>query len=308
MPELKNRFEFEPDSNARQRWLGTRKTSFPCGDQILPGFYRTDDNQRDTKWVILAACIECVAVVMTLIGGFSKGGLYLLFAILAIVFFIIFDFVGANFFHRNKGRNCLLSNRIRITKDAAVKEALRNEMKEGKMWEVLGMAFIIFSAVLKITSVLLLGRLNIVFYGILTIFYLLVIYIHSFHTGYWLAERSTDKFFLKNHEEWAKDTKMAEEGKLERGDIRHKARVLESQIESAIMLMANHSVEITVGGIKINFERENQQGAKCIYFYKLTTTGLLLDYDFTLLTNRLDQNQAGIIGLECLKHQINRIH
>ena len=68
------------------------------------------------------------------------------------------------------------------------------------------------------------------------------------------------------------------------------------------------SVPISVGDHSIELIGTKEENGKTIYSYSLKTTGILLDNDIQLLINGQNTEQAGIIGLECRKHQVNRIH
>ena len=305
MPEILNRFKFEPDSNARQNWLGTRKKPKPYGNQMLPGFYDTVAYEKDSSWVLLAVCIESVAIGLTLYGGFSKGGYFLFGAIIAVILFVIFDIVGANFFHRPKADRCKLNNLIFCTTDAGVRDGYRGELKRGLGFQIMGACFIVLSSALKIVAILLLGRFNLIFYVIMSIFYILVVYIHIEHTGYYLAERSTSRKFRKQHEIWANKTMKRNGGNGE--ELRYSARLLESRFPSEIMLTLVNN-EVAVGGHKITYIEVENIGNKQIYNYKITTNGILIDSDINLFLNNQNPTQAGIIALACLKHQVERIH
>lgn len=307
MPQIKSRFEFEPDRNARQQWLGTRKReSSSYGGTILPGFYQTADS-KDGIWVFIAFVVEFFAVILTVQGGMRKGGVYLIGAIGAVIFFIFFDIVGTILHHKPMPERCRLKNTIATTTEERSKIGYINQLSGyGKAYTFFGILLIVTSAILKIGAIFLLGRFSLSFIIILMIFYLLVIYIHINHTGYWLAERSVNKEFEKQHAEWARkanNTNLSEDQrKLNNAEIRR------SPFESDIKL---EKIEIDK---PIEAERHkiallSEDKEKGIYKYEITTIGILLDEDIQLFVNT-GQKDAGskLIAEICLKHQVEKIH
>jgi len=308
MPDIKDRFQFEPNANARRAWLSTRKKPITCGNQSLPGFYQTVDYEKDFGWVMLAACVESAAVILTIYGGFIKGGPYIIGSIIVVLLFLVFDIVGANFVHRNVAKKCEIKSRILFTSDNGAKQGLRNELKKGNGIVVLGILLIVISSVLKISAILLLGKFALLFYIVMSVLYLLVIYVHIAHTGYYLAERRTGIMFREQHELWAQDKMMHKENKVEEGNIRFSIRkpapssILESEVKLNIV------DKKSVGEHSISFIKEEQKGDKKLFIYEIETNGLLKDDDINLFTNAQTDIQAGIIALACLKHQVEKVH
>ncbi len=306
MPELNNRFKFEPNDDARKAWLATRKKPIIYS---LPGFYNTIDYEKDTAWVILAVCIEGAAVALTLYGGITKHGVYLVSSIIAVALFVFFDWVGANWFHKNVGAKCLIRNKIVLQKDRGVQEGLREELKKGVIFQVAGVTLIVLSALFKITAILLLGTFNMIFYLIMSLLYLIVIYIHIAHTGYFLAEFNTAKKFRKQHSQWSEDKVKADEKTIPEENIRHSVRVPspKSVFDSEIKLKIDNN-KMKVGEHSISFIEEIEVNNQKIYTYEIETNGILKDEDIVLFTGGQTDQQGSIIALECLKHQIFKIH
>jgi len=306
MPEIQGRFEFEPNSNARRAWLATRKKPVIYN---LPGFYNTIDYEKDTAWVMLAVCVEAVAVALTLYGGITKGGIFLLGAVIVVVLFLVFDVVGANLYHKNVGINCEIQNKIIIEPNEGVKEGLRNRLKKGKGVKFIGVLLIVMSSLFKIFAILLLGKFNLMFYAIMAVLYIIVIYIHLAHTGYYLAERKTANMFRKQHDLWSEDKMLVNEGKKDKGDIRGAVRKPspKSVFDSEIKLRFENGM-VKVGEHAIRFIEEREENGHKLYTYEIETNGILEDNDIVLLTGGQTEQQGSIIARACLKHQITMIH
>ena len=295
MPEIKNRDLFQPSSDALDLWLKTRKRPIDCGTQSLPGYYQTAGYSTDVSWVYLALCVEIAAVVLTLYGGWSKGGNFLIGSIVVVFLFLSFDYVGTKLYHKPLGERCKIRNRILLESDPQEKERLRDELSKGTFAQVIGVFLIVLSAAFKIMAILLLGSFEMIFYVIMTLLYLIVIYIHIAHTGYVLSEIAVSRRFKKDYKRWKKDENKtackAEEG--------------EREFTSKVKLnLKNH--EISIGQHKIvPQERNASDEENGVYRYKLQTKGVLTDEDIKRLTVAVAQSpeQAGKIAFECLSHQ-----
>jgi hypothetical protein len=302
MPQIADRFQFEPDHEARTQWLATRKEHFSCGPNIFPGFYQTTGFVSDTGWVFFAIIIEAAALILALQGGINRGGLYLVGAIIAIILFITLDIVGVILLHSRIGEIQRLSNML-IIADAIQRPGVEAQIREHKssIKSKFGFIALIFSSLLKIASVLLLTRLNIVFYVVLSVFYILVIYIHSRHTGYCIAEVLTSNAFKKNHNQYTDDLTSLPVPQ----QIHNKARTLQTIFPTEFELR----LPIEAGGHSITLIRTLNENNTIHYEYALTTTGILLDSDFIfMIQNQATNNQRDIVGKKCLEHQLVAIH
>jgi hypothetical protein len=313
MPIIENRQDFEPSADARKNWLATRKKTYPYA---LPGFYNTIDNQKDSGWFILAACIEAAAIILTLYGGISKsmtrgfshgGVIYLAGSIILIFMFFICDFVGIYFYHRNVGERCLIRNKIRLETDPGAQEGLRNDLSKGVFFKVMGVILIVISALLKIGAIFLLGSFALFFYVIMAILYLIVIYIHLAHTGYYLAETSTERIFKKQHNEWSNGRKNATNINLPGGHVKYEITIPKpiTTFESEIKLKTENNIIQGGNHHYIRLEEEKKvDEEKIIYVYILEATGLLIDDDINSLTRGQTPQAGNIIAEACLRHQL----
>ena len=306
MPEIQNRFEFEPNSGARKAWLATRKKP---GIFSLPGFYNTIDFEKDTAWVMLALCVEAVAVALTLYGGISKGGIYILGAVIVVILFVVFDIVGANLYHKNVGDNCEIRNRIIFETNEGVKQGLRNRLKKGFGNKIIGVILIVLSSIFKILAILLLGKFNIIFYAVMALLYIIVIYIHIAHTGYYLAERKTARMFREQHDNWSEDKMLVKEGSKEKGETRGAVRQPppRSIFDTKIKLRLTNDI-VKVGEHSIKLIDEKIDGNEKVYTYEIETNGILIDDDIVLLLGGLEDQVGRLVAIACLKHQVTMIH
>jgi len=304
MPEIQNRDRFIPDKNAKQNWLGTRKRSFPCGYMTLPGFYQTVDFPTDTGWFIMAMLIEIAALIMTLYGGLVRGGGFLVGAIIAVILFVIFDYIGALWYHHRTEEKCLLKNQLLIQPNNN-HVVLNDQLNRTNIRKIFGVIFLIFSAILKVLAVALLTHFGTIMFVILILFYGVVVYVHISYTGYWLAEYTTNKMIKKMHKQWIQDNAGFQNNQVQ--NIRYNVgepltRPFKSKSKlNRIEINAPKNVEwhsiVFLGENRINeIEKE--------YLYELRTTGILLDSQITQLCIGLEVEQQSLLAKECLTHQI----
>ena len=92
MPQIRDRFNFQPTNDSIEKWLGTRKVGFSAGYTPVPGFFQDYKVGADNYWLYLAIAGEFLGALLILFGGASKGGGFLYAAIVVVILFIILDF------------------------------------------------------------------------------------------------------------------------------------------------------------------------------------------------------------------------
>ncbi len=304
MPDSIFSSNFEPSSNTRQTWLGTRKGGYTCGNQEFPGFYETSGISKDWGWVSLALVVEVVAILLTIFGGYTKGGSLLFGAVIAAVLFIVLDYVGVLFHHDKVEEKTRWKNEFLISEsDRHPIISAKLKRKYGK--EILGVILIVFSALLKVFAIyVLMGTvLTEIIIMILSIFYLLVIYIHLYHTGFVVWEVKTNIKAKKDALKYSESHDKYRKGQISEDQIVNKAIVRSTPFYPTKISLNNIGInrDIIVGEHKIVFEKE-ENGT---FYYSITTKGILLDSQIKLFCSGQNAEQARYIGLECLNHQFN---
>jgi hypothetical protein len=313
MPTIEKRFEFEPKASSLGKWMGTRKAPFDCGGVRFPGYFSTANYDTDKAWFVLAAAIELIAIGIILNGGVKKGGLFLAGAIIAALIMILFDWVGAKWMHDKKDEVNKLRNNLLLAKGAAeqneVKRKISSNSMTGKV--IAGFLLILLSAVLKIASLFLLASFDFLLIGIMSILYMLVIYVHVAHTGYFLIERSLLKSnFPQDFNAWTAErvsiiqrAEGREQREIQLSTLVSEALVRQHNFTSELRLNMMNDV-IRVGSHTVEFKNEAVDGSgDPVFHYLLTSKGILLDSDILLLTNGNSGRRAEIIGKACLELQ-----
>jgi hypothetical protein len=296
--------EFKPSSEYIELFLSTRKTPrvLPYGF-TMPGYFHTDHYKRDKNWFNLAIFIELLAFFLTVNGGYSRGGEWGFIAILTALFFIVFDIVGAQLLHNKVSKKCRYLNLAVIEKDPIAAEGFIKEAKAVNGKQILGYCLIIFSAFLKYFALFLLGSFKLSILSIIILLYLIVIYIHIYHTGYFFAEFKRIQTLKKEQNLFRKELMLKAQG-----------LSIESQFQASTIIGQN-----SIGGfLRLNLPEGHvsYDGHKLIetiigpdlYSYRLETKGLLTDEQIISFTQNQNEEQCKFILNLCIAHQINNYY
>jgi hypothetical protein len=204
-PYYLNAKDFQPSQETLYSWLKTRKSN----TSSKPGFFETVDITRDSSWALIALLIELSAFFLTLYGAWSTylknhNVVMLTTALILVILFVAFDIIGILLHSYDKPEKVLLKNELHIIKDPTVRLFKTKELKSISWRTFLGMLLLIFSGMLKIVAVLVYFRSQSAPAGfvVLVIFYLVVIYIHFYHTSYWWSAFTTHKKIKKEYNQW----------------------------------------------------------------------------------------------------------
>ncbi|WP_298370314.1 hypothetical protein [uncultured Lutibacter sp.] len=313
MPTIKDKSLFKP-SDIRKTWLGTRKKQIEGTKH--PGFYQTTDFNIDKRWVYFVAAIELAAIIVTIYGGIVRGGMFLIGAIIAVILFIAFDIVGSNLHHKpisekqeSKCKLALLNEldesmrpqRLSILTDLNIKSSI-------KSW---GIFLIIFSAVLKLVALFLLGTLGFVYIGIMTVLYMIAIYIHINHTGFYLAEKNTEREIKKQHSLWLEYNRLKRigDGTNEAKSENHKGKNYDIKAPQKGGFISQYKLwnhkddvpfELKIEDHKLLFDRKEDN----FYHYEFITRGIFTDDDVKAFLSIGHEINREEIAIHCLYHQM----
>ena len=272
--------EFKPSQEALLKWLNTRK---PSAEDELPGLFTTVKFSADQSWTIIAILIELMALGLTVYGAASlyqqnqnKANLFV--AIIAVVLFVAFDVIGVLLHGSDRSGKVVTRSKIKITKNAAAKKLLINNAKKITNKEFFGVLFLVLSAIIKIAAVVLLfGALNatIPMFIVLFLFYVVVVYIHVAHTGYWLSARQTARRFQREYNEFVQaDIQGTAVGKL----------AIDKKVFSSPHSMPGGVDEFQNGRQRISFiDRQTDEHGNPLVTMALESRGIMWDEDVVAL-------------------------
>jgi hypothetical protein len=287
-----NRQSFEPSAAARTAWYKTRKQTTSYGATRLPGLFGTHSLSTDTIWVIMAVVIEVVAVVITIWLGLAKGFGSAIGASIAVGLFVVLDYAGILFHSHLSGERAVWRNELLIVQTPQRRAQLEDDLNKRTLKEDMGVVFLFLSALLKITSIAVLGgslfssKLMIV---LMCIFYLMVIYIHAYHTGLWLAEFTFKRKIDFDYAQWS-----AQKGNDAQIYI-HKFRT-------------PYGLQLKVGDVKnVNCQTLTCQSfSNGLYSFELKSVGLMWDEDIATICMGLLHEERPVLALECLQLQLTQ--
>lgn len=199
-PYYPNPDKFIPNSASINAWLKTRKNN----SDNKPGIFETVDYNRDRIWSIASIFIELAAFYFTFQGAYStylKTGHIgtIIYALIIVSLFIVFDIVGIMLHGQDKPQKTINKSLYLVSTNPIVRKKLWDSLNETTTWrEFIGFMLLSISATLKIFALwnFLQGAppYFLIIFGFL---YVLVVYIHIFHTVYWWPARKLKKSIKK---------------------------------------------------------------------------------------------------------------
>ena len=195
---------FTPSKSTLNSWLNTRKSNSPS----KPGIFETVDYTRDTTWAIISILIEASALILTLYGAtrqYQKTGeiSLLITAGVLVTLFIAFDLIGILLHSYDKPNHVKTKSEIIVTTDSIKLQSLYDLLDNITWRTFLGSILLILSGSMKILAIgVYLKESAGIGIFVLWILYLIVIYIHLYHTSFWLSGISTTKKITKEYNQY----------------------------------------------------------------------------------------------------------
>lgn len=302
MSIIKDKLEFEPSKETKFLWLSTRKEPYFAGDLKLPGLFQTHNYSTDVARVIFAVAIEVGAACMIVGGALQKSNEKLFIAVAISVVFIIMDYMGMILHHSPVARRLQESNLVILAKDAATRQAHINSSKKFSSRRFWGTVLIVFSAIIKIVSAIgYLAQAGAIATVVLTIMFILVMYVHLYHTGYAYSEWKFRKKLLQEHKKWAEQAIVIRNNGSDADDnsLNAKARTLSFKI-SFELAKVTKGLDLQINGHSLKLLSANNNE----YTYELHVKGLLTDDDVTHLCMGQLPHQKTELAKACLEIQL----
>ena len=293
--------DFSPSQETLLSWLKTRKSN----TSSKPGFFETADITRDTSWSLIAFLIELSAFVLTLYGAwstFTKNGniVMLTTAIILVFLFVAFDIIGILLHSYDKPEKVLLRNELHVTKDPTVRLHLSQDEKSISWRSFLGILLLVFSAMLKIIAVGFYFRSQSGMLGIvvLIIFYLVVIYIHSYHTSYWWAAYTTRKKIQREYNAWYLNWKNGLPNE-------YAAKTAKYIFYSPWKM---DSDKFQNGRQEVNFIGQQSFNGVVLNKYEIVSHGILWDEEITSMLMNFSPNMFADVQNACIQLQLIQVN
>lgn len=284
--------KFIPDSNSISTWLKTRKN----GNDNKPGIFETVNYKSDKNWSIGAILIELSAFYLTISGAYSyyltsqKLGVIILPTIIVFLF-IVFDIFGIMLHSHDFPEKVKNKSIYKVLNDSDEKKIIYNKLKEYTWREFFGILMLIISAGLKVFALVFYYRSNIQITLIFTMLYLLVVYIHSVHTVYWLPalklNLSLKKQYRTFNEYYQKDLPTSPKNTV--------SGPISINFISSFQQEIN---EITTPDKRVSIKNISKNT------YEISCLGLLWDEDIAFLSSKWQQENNSDLLDACIKLQL----
>lgn len=279
MPKIPKNLRFIPSKYIQNLWLKTRKAEKMYGGVKLPGFYNTSGFTLDTVLFLIALFLEILGMYNLMLVGDI--------AILMASGLIAVDIVAAFIAHANV-RNKLLSINFMIVSDNPREQNKYLQQTKGvyRYLALFGKFIIIALALFKIVSFWgLVGAFNgLTLFVIVT--YIVVAYIHIYHTGYFIYEVLTSISFntqLKNYIKGSNNNDLIESLKHEVYSMRE---LKEFNVNNRELL---------------RFEDGDDERGLC---YHLISNGIFDDEDVSLFVMQQKNENRAEFARQCLDFQL----
>ena len=303
-PYFEMPMQFMPSQLTLNAWLKTRKSN----NQNKPGIFETVEFAGDTVWSMVAIAIEFSAFFLTLFGAWQiykeNQNMPMLISALIIVFlFIAFDIIGIMLHGQDNPDKVKLRSEMVISHDPAIKAHILKKSKEIGWREFLGFMLLIVSGILKILaiSVFFKSQSGMAAIIILILFYLVVIYIHAYHTGYWWAARNVKGRIKRDYNEFLEHQKA---------NTPNPFLVTGSQ-----QVLFNSIVPMGINISSTNHGRQTidlignsvAQDGSSIFSYKLCSTGCLFDHEIVSMAAAYNPVFSTALIEACIKMQFQQL-
>ena len=306
-PYYQNRNQFIPSQAVLNDWLNTKKSNHPS----KPGLFETVKYTEDAIWTFISLLVEIAALSLTFYGGYQS---YLkshnfssafIGPIIVVVLFVFFDVMGIMFHSSERSQKTLIRSQIVFTHNPLVLANLYKKLELYSGKQFLGVMALIVSAILKILAVTILspvhGRAAVPLILIMSLFYLVVIYVHIYHSGYFLAARRVSKKMKKEWDNWFDINQRGLPTPLN-------VQSVNSVIFSSPQAMPNGN-SFQMGFQTITFIGRQQDSAGAVSFnYQLDSLGCMWDSDVVPLYSAFGPGHFQSALLEaCVQLQLSQL-
>jgi hypothetical protein len=290
--------QFMPSPTTLNSWLKTRKSN----SQEKPGIFETVEFSSDNVWALVAVLIELSAFFLTLFGAWqiyreNHNMPMLVTALIIVILFIASDIIGIMLHsHDNPHKVKLRSEKV-ITHDSAIKAHISKKSKEIGWREFLGFMLLIFSGILKILaiSVFFRSQSGMAAVIILILFYLVVIYIHAYHTGYWWAALNVKARLKRDYNEFLENQRTGTPNPFL---ITGPQQVFFASNVPMGVNLSNHGRQT----IKFTGSHTAADGSS-VFSYSLSSTGCLFDHEIVNMAATYNPSFKAALIEACIKLQ-----
>ena len=306
-PYYQNRNQFIPSQAVLNDWLNTKKSNNPS----KPGLFETVKFTEDAVWTFISLLIEVAALSITFYGAYQsflkshKFSDSFVIPVIVVVLFVFFDVIGIMFHSSDRSEKTRIKSQIVYTRDHLVLASLHEKLKLYSGKQFLGVMSLVVSAILKILAITILSpihaRAAVPLILIMSLFYLVVIYAHIYHSGFFLAARRVSKKMRNERDLWFE---MKQKGLPTQLNVQGPNSVVFSSPEA--MPKGN---SFQMGFQTITFKQRHQDNLGAVLFdYQLDSLGCMWDSDVVPMYSAFGPGHFQTALLEaCVKLQLSQL-
>jgi len=309
-PYYQNKNRFMPSPEVLSDWLNTNKGELLSSE--MPRLFVSDNYMLDSKRAGISLVIELAALALTFYGGYQaylKNHVFsdaFFWPVVLSVLFVLFDIIGIMFHSSDRKGKVLMNAYLKITDDEFEKKRLYKKLKQVSYREFTGVMALIISAFLKIFAVLnyspVSNKAASVLILIMAILYIVVIYIHIYHTGYFLSAFRVSKSIKKEEKIW---DEMNHSGLTSELNVDKPTVVVFDSLQ-VIPCDSGSNFRLDAQSITYVTKQLNQHGANS-FVYQLESMGCMWDSDRTSLINSFTDGEfKNSLIKACVKLQLSQ--
>ena len=307
-PYYHNKNRFMPSQEILSDWLNTNKGNLLKVE--IPRLFVTDNFTSDKRRTLIAIIIELAALFLTFYGGyqaFLKKPVFsdaFFWPVVLSILFVLFDLIGIMFHSSDKKDKVIMNAKLKTIDDDSEKKRLYEKIKQVSYREFAGVMFLIISAFLKIFAVLnyspVSNKAAPILIVIMSILYIVVVYIHIFHSGYFLSAYRVSKKMRLEERRW---DEMDRSGLLSDANV-NKPTIVVFDSTQEIPCDGGVNFRLSNQSIVLVNSQVNSTGQKS-YVYQLESLGCMWDSDRTALINSFTDGQfrSSLVDA-CIKLQL----
>lgn len=282
MPKINKDLNFQPSKSVQKLWFNSKKAEKNYSGVRLPGFYNTSGFALDAVLFFIMLGLEVLGVYNLLL----VGDLAIIMALGLIALDIIFAFMA----HANHANKLINLNYSIIASDPRQQQKYRQQANGlKKIVSFIGKFGILVLAIFKIAAFQgLLGYFNGLSLFIIAT-YMVVAYIHLYHTGYFLYEVITSIAFKQ------------QESKFIKGNTK-KYEVDEETPFAHDFSTTKELREFEANKRKLYIDTHKHDDGK--FHYVIESPGIFDDEDVSLFVGHQKNENRAELAIECLKFQM----
>ncbi len=218
-------------------------------------------------------------------------------AIIASVLFVLLDYFGVLMHHKGSDDRTVAKSKLNYAQDPLqIGQLKKQAYPKFVLSQFIGFICVFASALLKISALVLLISFLKKIAPVITIFYLIVMYVHLKHTGYWYFAWRTNNRMKAEFQDFQKDRASGLPSQYSANNPPHRIQFL-----SFYKLIL--PVSCLNDRVRVNLLGSESENGTAKYHYEITCKGILWDEDIVNVTAVFDHNFQQDLYEACVKIQ-----